>query len=433
MTYRALLISKEGDGLGVAQRMVAEGSKVRVWVAEPRFAKAGEGIVERVPEWEPSVEWADFIITDCVGLGKHETRLKGAGKPVLGCSEVLDKIELDRALGMRLFEMAGIAIPPTYEFSSCKEADTIRREFPWDKGWVIKPSGNLSTSKTMVVKDQSQWTASLACLSPDCTGIVQRVVDGVEVSTEGWFNGRHFLSPMNHTFEEKRFLAGGLGVNTGCMGNVVLAAPPGGDALTHATVARLSGFLAQIGYRGPLDVNCIVNETGAYALEATSRMGYDAVEALAEGLTVPLSDFLYDVACGTAEDCPLAEGQTMIAVRVSIPPWPVRKPDQSSAGEIVEGIDDSTLPHLFLTDLYRDTTTGEYKTAGGDGVLLKATAKGPARRLNDADLRDDYTFYARRKVYRLLDDIKVSSRQWRTDIGERVNGDMSRLKEWGWL
>lgn len=429
--YRVLLISKEGDGLGVAQRLAAEGCRVSVWIEEERFAQAGRGIVDRVDDWRAEGPRADYIITDCVGLGSLEPSLKALGKPVLGCSSVLDKVELDRALGMRLFDTAGVAVPETYEFESLREAESIRKEQPWQNGWVIKPSGNLSTSKTMVIKDQSTWSACLGRLAPDCNGILQRCLDGIEVSTEGWFNGKTFLHPFNHTFEEKRFLAGDLGVNTGCMGNVVLAAPEGGDALTHATVARLSGFLLQIGYRGPLDINCIVNETGAYALEATSRMGYDAVEALAEGLTVPLSDFLYEVAAGTATSCPLAEGQTMIAVRLSVPPWPVRKPDKDAAGELVGGIDDGTLKHLFLTDLYKDNEG--YKTAAGDGVLLKATAKGPSRRAEDGGVRTDYTYACRRRVYGLLDGIKISGKQYRIDIGERVNKDVAQLQQWGWM
>jgi len=428
--YDILLISKEGDGLGVAQRMSLEGCRVHVWIAEERFKLAGRGMVDRVPDWRACAPNSDFIITDCVGLGNLESEIKSLGKPILGCSAVLDKIELDRALGMRLFETAGVAIPETYSFKSTKEADKIRRSEPWQEGWVIKPSGNLSTSKTMVVKSETAWDPSLKQLSPDCNGILQRCLTGIEVSTEGWFNGQKFLPTMNHTFEEKRFLAGDLGVNTGCMGNIVLPASREGDALTHATVARLSGFLQQIGYRGPLDINCIVNEQGAYALEVTSRMGYDAVEALAEGLRCPLSDFLYEVACGTAQDCPLGD-QTMIAVRLSIPPWPVRKPDKDSHGETVDGINSDTLKHLFLTDLYKDGES--YKTAGGDGVLLKATAKGASRRDEDNNLQTDYTFSARRKVYSLLEEIKISGKQYRIDIGSRVNKDMAQLKQWGWI
>ena len=415
-------MSKEGDGLGIAHRLVQEGCVVNVWLPDGRFDKALKGIVGRTEDWKEEAPKSDLIILDCVGLGKLEPELKSLQKPTLGCSAIMDKIELDRSMGMELFRRAGIKIPETYTFTSTSEADKLVKGMAWQKGWVIKPNGNISTAKTMVVKEQTMWDRCLSSLSPDSTGIVQRVLDGIEVSTEGWFNGHEWVKPFNHTFEEKRFLSGNLGCNTGCMGNVVLNAN-GGDTLTGETVERLAGFLATIGYRGPLDVNCIVTEDGAYALEATSRMGYDAVEALAEGLEEPLSDMLYGVACGRRQAMELTD-QTMIAVRLSIPPWPVRKPDTNDHGTPITGLDDRALHHVFLTDVYRDNEG--YKTAGGDGVLLKATAIGPAK-------GSDLTTAARSTVYRLLDRIQVSSKQYRVDIGERVNKEVSQLKKWGWL
>ena len=429
--YRILLISKEGDGLGVAQRLALEGNDVDVWVEEERFKEAGKGLVNRVRSWEPAAHLADMIFLDGVGLAaKMEKQLLALDKPLLGCSARLDAIELDRALGMDLFTTAGIAIPETRNWTGTAEADKIVKEEPWQEGWVIKPSGNQSTAKTMIVKDQTLWDRCLSRISPDSRGILQRVLTGIEVSTEGWFNGKEFLTPFNHTFEEKRFLAGGLGVNTGCMGNVVVSGGSG-DQLTRSTVERLSGFLRQLDYRGPFDINCIVTPEGAYALEATSRMGYDAVEALAEGLEQPLGDLLWGVATGTATEMPLAEDQTLIAVRLSIPPWPVRKPNASDHGEPITGIDDDTLPHLFLTDVYKSSEG--YFTAAGDGVLLKATAKGGPRHLADDSRTTDYTYECRRRVYRTLDRINVSGKQYRTDIGERVNKEIAQLKEWGWL
>lgn len=423
---KVLILSKEGDGLGVAQRLILEGHDVDVWIAESRFALAGKGIVNRVPSWPGPARQADLIIVDCVGLGKWEKQLRALDKPIIGLSATLDKIELDRALGMKVFETAGLTIPETYSFDSTAEAQKIKDNIEWQTGLVIKPSGNLSTSKTMVVKDETGWDRCLSQLSPDCNGILQRIVAGIEVSTEGWFNGRRFLTPFNHTFEEKRFLAGGLGVNTGCMGNIVISAGAG-NRLTAATVARLDSLLTHCDYRGPFDVNCIVTAEAAYALEATSRMGYDAVEALIEGLDEPIGDLLYDIARGGRSDMRLGD-DTMIAVRLSIPPWPVQKPQSNSAGEPVTGIDESTLPHLFLTDLYKKDD--DYFTAGGDGVLLKATAVGRARK-NGTIM--DYTYEARRRVYRTLENISVSGKQYRVDIGERANKEIAQLKEWGWL
>jgi phosphoribosylamine--glycine ligase len=430
---RVLFVSKEGDGLGIAQRLALEGHNADVYVADDRFRLAGRGIVNRVSEWRPAARRADLIISDCVGLGRYERDVQSLGRPSIGFCAALDTIELDRRKGMELFERAGIKTPETYYFSNTAEALKLPSQHGWGDGWVVKANGNISTAKTSVVKDEVLWPRAVRLLPPESSGIVQRIVSGVEVSTEGWFNGSSFVTPFNHTFEDKRFLAGDLGQNTGCMGNIVLRASDD-SKLVRESILRTEPFLRMLGYRGPFDINTIVNESGAYALEVTSRMGYDAVEALAEGLDEPFGDFLFDIAMGTKKSMELTS-DTMIAVRLSVPPWPMRRPDRDSGGESVLGIDEDTLVHLFLTDLeYKD---GSYITAGGDGVLLKATAIGavtPPKPLNNGKRsRPDYTYEARRRVYRLLDKIKVSNKQYRTDIGARANGDIAQLKEWGWL
>jgi phosphoribosylamine---glycine ligase len=425
---RVLFISKEGDGLGVGQRVAFEGHNVDFYIADAGSAKAGRGIVNRVAEWRPALRRADLIIADCVGLGRYENIVREAGRPMIGFNRALDAAEIDRRAGMDLFTNVGVQTPETLFFDSKKEALSLPSRHGWDSGWVVKCSGNLSNDKTAVVKEETLWPRAIECLPDPCSGVVQRIVSGVEISTEGWFNGSKFVRPFNHTFEDKRFLAGDLGQNTGCMGNVVLRADS--KRLTKATVERVEPFLKVIGYRGPFDINCIVNESGAYALEATSRMGFDAIEAFAEGLEEPLGDFLFDVATGTKREMALT-GDTMIAVRLSIPPWPIRAPNKTDAGAPVGGIDEDTLHHLFLCDMEKHN--GSYVTAGCDGVLLKATAVGSIRPARLAAHNPDYTYEARRRVYRLLDKISVSNKQYRVDIGTRVNDDIAQLKKWGWL
>jgi len=423
-----LFISKEGDGLGVAQRVAFEGHAVDVYIRDFHFERAGRGLVHRVPEWRGAARRADLIIADCVGLGSCEEAIRSAGRPSIGFSRALDALELDRQKGMELFEQVGISTPETHSFGSKSDALKLPAKHGWGDGWVIKGSGNLANDKTAVVKDQALWPRAVEALPDTCRGICQRVVSGVEVSTEGWFNGSSFIRPFNHTFEDKRFLAGDLGQNTGCMGNIVIRAD--GNKLTKETIERVEPFLKLLGYRGPFDLNCIVNADGAHALEATSRMGYDAVEALIEGLDEPFGDFLFDVAMGTKKDMKLT-ADTMIAVRLSVPPWPMRRPNADSAGEPIMGIDDATLHHLFLEDIEKKGDA--YITAGADGVLLKATAVGSVTPPKVARHRPDYTYEARRRVYRLLDRITVANKQYRTDIGGRANEDIAQLREWGWL
>jgi len=414
---RVLVLSKTGDGLGIAHRIALEGHEVDVWIQDPRYKRAGVGLVGRPPSWRPLVAKADLVICDTVGFGHYEATLRRIGKQPLACNLVVEQAELNRAKGMELFEKVGIPTPPTRSFSSPRDATSA-----WsDKGVVVKPSGNISTAKTTVARDRASFLWALESLPPNTPVIVQELVEGIEVSTEGWWNGRSWIRPWNHTFEEKRFLNGGIGPNTGCMGNVVVVAKTK-DRLVQETVGRLEPFLKRTSYRGPVDVNAIVNKDKVWALEITARFGYDAIEALAEGLDEPLTDVLFETAMGVKKEMRI-DSRPMIAVRVSVPPYPHADPKEEDAGRPLLGVNKFTLKHIFLTDVYLEG--GQYKWAAGDGVVYKATAIGE-------DFRE-----ARRRVYRTISNVTIQDMQYRTDIGKRVDPEMGKefdtLREWGWL
>jgi len=411
-----LMLSESGDGLGLANRLINEGHVVDVFIKELQYEKAGEGIVGRPASWRPALKKADLVITDMVGFGRYESFIKDFGKPLFGCSPLMDLAELDRQKGIDLFRKAGVKIPETWSFSGPKEAADLVKMWK-EPGYVIKPSGNISTAKTSVHRQPESFTHALNELPSDQELIIQKIVEGVEVSTEGWWNGRQWVLPFNHTFEEKRLMNDGLGPNTGCMGNVVIGARKV-NKLVQETVLRLEPFLKKTLYRGPVDINCIVNKEGAYGLEITARLGYDAIEALMEGLQEPVADVVFETALGVKKEMRLTSDY-MIAVRMSVPPWPHEEPDRRDRGMPILGLGPQNLKHVYLTDVYKKG--GKYYYAAGDGVLLKATARG-------ATVRE-----ARRRVYRTLEEIKVEGKQYRTDIGLRVEKDMSLLKEWGYL
>ena len=376
------------------------------------LARAGEGIVRRVPAWRPELAQADLVICDMVGFGRYEATLKKLGKVTFSCSAEADKLELDRAYTMELFKEHGIGIPETYEFDSPEDA--VGLVDIWEEpGFVIKPSGNAATSKTFVVRHPEQYKWALKQLSSDPL-IVQALVSGIEISTEGWFNGRDWIQPFNHTFEEKKFLAGDKGPNTGCMGNVVVTTE--GNKLVDRTLKKLTSYLKGVGYRGPMDVNAIVNGDQLYALEITARLGYDAIEALMEGLKEPVTDLFFETAVGVKKEMDITKDY-MIAVRGSVPPWPHGEPD--THGMPVIGINEENLRHLYLTDVYKEDE--QYLYAGGDGVVVKATAHGQS------------VEQAQSRVYRTLNNLTIQDMQYRLDIGNRVSNDVRLLKKWGWL
>jgi phosphoribosylamine--glycine ligase len=414
-----LIISKLGDAQGLAQRMAFEGHHVAMWIKDPAYKHSGFGIVERPESWREKLRWCDFILVDMVGVGSFEKTFKTFGKPYIACSPAMDKLELDRAEGMRLFAEVGIEVPETWSFSSAEKAHGFFVGLDWGEGFVVKADGNLGCATTRLVKDPDQLEWVFDQYKAATSIIVQRIIKGVEVSTEGWFNGRDFIKPFNHTFEEKRFMEGNLGPNTGCAGNVVIARES--NRLTKATVERMKPFLVRAGYRGPLDVNCIVNAKGAFALEATARLGYDAIEALLEGVRGGVGDFFQEIALGRMEKMEISPDY-LIGVRLTVPPYPTEAPGLKGVwGEPILGVNENNISHLWLCDVCLNKEDKFFKTGGADGLTLVATARG-----------EDVAM-ARRRVYRTLDNIRVGDKQYRRDIGLRVEGDIKQLEEWGWL
>jgi len=417
MTLKILILSQDGDGLGIAQKLSKEGNQVKMYTKDPRFREAGSGMLEPVDSWRPNISWADMIICDMVGFGKHEELFRSRGKVVFGCNSIMDMAELDRKKGIELFERFSIPTPETYSFDSPDDAQSISALWE-DPGFVIKPSGNTDTSKTYVCHNPDIYKWALENIPPTSKLIVQKIVTGVEVSTEGWFNGRDWIKPFNHTFEEKRLFDGDKGPNTGCMGNLVISTE--GDKLVESTVKKLTPFLKQINYRGPVDINCIIDGDSIYALEFTARLGYDAIEALAEGMQgkETLTDLFFETASGIKKEIAITKDY-MIAVRLSVPPWPHADPDKGDKGMPIIGLIEDNMKHIFLTDVYK---VGEdYLYAAGDGVIMKVTARG--RTIQEA----------RSRVYRTIDNLTIQDVQYRNDIGVRAEQGIKKLKQWGWL
>lgn len=412
---RILMLSESGDGLGVAQQMVREGHKVSLFIQRPGYKRSGLGLVNRVKSWRPQLPKTDLVVCDMVGFGRYEQTFKRLGLPAFSCSLLADKIELDRSKGLELLERVGVGLPESFEYKTPEDAKDLLRI--WEPpGYVIKPDGNIATGKTLVAREPEIFEWALSTYEPKQELVVQQLIDGVEISTEGWFNGRDWLRPFNHTFEEKRLFPNG-GPNTGCMGNVVIATD--GDSLVEQTLQPLTPFLRTIGYRGPIDINTIVNADGVYALEITARMGYDAIEALMEGLQEPITDIIFETAMGVKKSMKLPAGERLIAVRVSVPPWPHDEPDARDAGMPILGLNEQNMKHIYLTDVQREGDA--YTYAAGDGVLLKATAHGRN------------TEEARNRVYRTINNLIIPNAQFRSDIGSRVERDIGQLRKWGYL
>ena len=416
----SILIISKGDGIPIALKLAKEGHVVKVVFPDEGNRRLLKGMrnPSQMSNVANSLEQFDLILFDMVGYGDLATQMEG--KPVLGGGSFNDKIELDRDYGERvartLLKEVSILESKSFELPSyaLEYLDTV------DKPYVLKPFYNKDVHLLFIDKDKNNLLLKSMIRSHGreifpC--LLQEKVEGIEVSTEGWFNGSEFCH-FNHTFEVKRLFDGDKGPLTGCAGCLVWATE--GDRLTEISLQPLTPLLQKVHYLGPLDVNLIVQEDRVYFIEFTARFGYDAIQALMELTKAPLFDYLWKLSI--QQPLPPFKDEYALAVRLSFPPYPFQDRDYFKSFEglqVLEQVQEAD-NHLHYFDV--KSTNGVPTLAGIDGSIGCVTARGE-------NIRE-----CRRRVYRTLKSIvRLDEVQYRQDIGNNWDKQLEQLRSWKWV
>lgn len=412
-------LSPDGSGLSLAFRLKQEGHDVTVWVKDKPSSVQWSGILRHADDLSDALSLVrpnSLLVFDGTGGGRTADRFRTRETVrVVGSSRLADRLELDRTYGLNIMRQAGIAVPETTEFSDFPSAiEFVRKN---RKRYVFKPvKGNVTTASTIAADTPEMMMDMLDFYHHQGDGgdvrfILQEFVDGVEISTEGWWDGRKWLLPFNHTMEEKRLTTGNHGPNMGCMGNVVWNCEA--DHIIEDTLIKLTPLLVN-NYVGPIDVNCIVRDR-AWGLEFTPRFGYDAIFAWSELLDAPLGEFLTFLAEGKYKRFPTRPDEYGISVRMLYDRDP--KTQKFAMGLPIHGVDRDLLSHVWFGDMLTDAD-GKPRTAGVDGGVMAVSARASS------------VEEAQALVYQRMAMIKVPSAYYRDDIGARVKRDMKEISGW---
>jgi phosphoribosylamine---glycine ligase len=299
-----LFVSITGLISDIAWQVVKEGHEVRYCIEGEKERDIADGFVPKVRNWEREVDWADVIVfDDTLGQGEKAQALRASGKLVVGGTPYTDRLEDDRSFGQEELKKEGINIVPYRDFDDFDDAISYVKENP--ERYVIKPSGAAGNVKRrLFVGDEDDGQDVIRVLEaykksfPDEIRQfqLQRRVTGVEVAVRAFFNGKEFIYPLNVNFEHKKLFPGNIGPSTGEMGTAMFWSGP--NILFNSTLKKMEAKLASEGYVGYIDLNCIVNGNGIYPLEFTARFGYPTISIQQEGMTIPISQFLADLASG---------------------------------------------------------------------------------------------------------------------------------------
>ncbi|MFB6155651.1 MAG: phosphoribosylamine--glycine ligase [Haloferacaceae archaeon] len=416
----------------LAWQVHREGHDVKYYIEAESDREIGDGFVPKTDDWRAEVDWADVVVFDDiwvgpeVGTGKLAQELRAEGHAVVGGTPNTDRLEDDRGYAMEVLEDHGVNTIDHRVFHDFGEGIEYVRQNP--AAYVVKPLGEVQNVKRLLYvgsEDDGSDVVEVLRAYEKAWGHrmkgfqLQRKVDGVEVAICGFFDGERFVDEVNFNFEHKRLFPGNIGPSTGEMGTSMFWA--GHNRLFAETLGRLEGWLADEGYVGSIDLNCIVNESGIYPLEFTPRFGYPTIALQEESFESPTGEFLSDLARGDDPDLEVHRG-FQVGVRVVLPPFPFDDPktyDENSRNAAVVFESDGR-EGVHLEDA--KNVDGQWRVAGESGMPIVVTGKGET-------MQD-----AREQCYERVDAIVIPNLYYRDDVGERwIQGDGDRLQAWGYL
>ena len=424
--HKFLFVSLDGLIGDTAWQVHKEGQDVKYFIANEKERSIADGFVPKVNDWESHVEWADVIIFDDVlGQGEHAKSLRDAGKYVIGGTPYTDKLEDDRTFGQNELKRHGISIIPFHEFSDFDSAIEYVKANP--AAYVIKPSGEAQNIKRLLFvgheddgKDVIHVLESYKAVYADTVKVfqLQRRVRGVEIAVGAFFNGSTFMDPININFEHKLLFPGDIGPATGEMGTCMYWSGP--NRIFRATLGKLEHRLAEEGYVGYIDVNCIVNGNGIYPLEFTARFGYPTITIQTDGLAMPVHEFLYGMASGELTKFKTKRG-FQIGLRIVVPPFPFDDPKtfEANSKDRVIIFRKPNLDGVHIEDV--KLVNDEWVVAGSSGVVLVVTGMGVSVK------------QAQAQAYQRVKNILIPNMYYRKDIGDRWFEDHDKLHTWGYL
>ena len=416
MAHSFYIHSESGDGNFLAYRLKREGHRVKVFIHDKKARHVGKGLIDVDSTFRPAK--GDVVIFDMVKYGKLADQVKAAGYKVIGGSRFGDMHELDRPLGHRLMRQVQIAVPPTKTYTLAEARAFLQTA---DKPYFLKPSGNMDSAMTYGAKTPKGMLRFLdyAQAKEGLKGKfeLQEKVDGIEISTEGWFDGDRWVLPFNSTVEDKKFMPGNYGPNTGCMGNVVWTYASSRPILALRTIMRLEPILRAARYVGPVDINTIIDKKGTvWGIEWTFRFGYAALQALLLMTAGDLGEQLYQFANGQLDRFETTTSELGMVMNVSVPPYPTYHVAHEKAGLPLDPGILADPVRIMPADVFVQNNIP--KLAGVDGLVIAIGDVG----------KDVNTM--RRSLIDRVDEFEIPDAQIKNDLCERyydVIGELARL------
>ena len=422
-----LIISTEGtQGLDFALRAKSYGHAVRFFIRhnpDGSRSETGVGLIERIPHWEASMQWADLILcTDNNFYVDMLDNYRVKGYPIFGASKSAALWEQDRSVGEDAFHKAGIKTIPSKTFTNYDEA--IRYVSEANKRFVCKPIGDGDKALSYVAQSSKDMLFMLNRWKKEHAHkgafILQEFRKGIEMAVGGWLGADGFSKFWCENWEFKKQYNDDLGVATGEQGTVLRYTEE--SKLAEKVLAPLEEILQGTGTIGCyIDVNCIITPDGeANPLEFTQRCGWPLFQIQQRLHKGDPCEWMVDSLDGI--DSLKVSKEIAIGVVISMPPYPVPylSKKECSGYPLFNLTMDDALDCVHLSEVQKGAEE-EFDTAG-DYVC---TVSGTGKTVSDAKC-DAYK--------NIKSKIEIpNSIGYRTDIGCRLEEQLPELHKFGYV
>ena len=428
-----LVIDPSGLTLDWCLRCLAAGHTVKLYTKGSRAAHIGQGLVDKITNWKQYVKVADLIFSaDNLEFMDDIQKLIDEGYPVFGPGKKAAKLELDRMYGQNVIKAFGGPIIPSHEFKNYDAAINFVKQNP--KRYVCKPCGE-EEDKTLsyVAKDEADLIGFLMKRKQKSKQapyfILQEFKGGTEIACTGIFGPAGWMDFWCEGWEFKKQMNGDLGVNTGEMGTVTRYTKQ--SKIADILMKPMEKELKKIGYVGMLDMNCIIDEKDGtpWPMEWTARPGYPMWNIMQPLMkNEDPAEWMLD--CIKGKNTLEVEYETCVGVVMANADFPFNKRDEEEYLDFPVLTDDIPYENLHPCEMKLSTTVkmvdGELQenipelgTAGSYIVVLTGTGKSISEAKDMA--------YKHVKMVKLGNDP-----QDRTDIGERCEKGLQKLKKHGY-
>lgn len=431
-----LFISNDLIAGDLARVLYQEGNDVKLYIHDRKRRQNLEGLVPKTNSWKKELEWVGkdgLIVFDDVLFGKEQTMLRKQGYSVFGGSEIGDRFELDRSYSQDIFNKYGINTVPLYDFFNIDSAV----EFIKAKGgsWVVKQNNHHYSKKLSYVgkyedgRDTVNFLESIrknTLLNNQRISLQERVI-GVEIGCGRYFNGKDWVGPIEINLEHTRLYPNGIGPITSEMGTLAWYSDDESEPIFKNTIEKIKPYLQEIDFRGDIEVNCIVNESGLYALEPTARFGSPIIHLQVELHKSPWAPFLKGAADGQITTFEYKKGYGLVTL-IAVPPFPFIDGDINTSmygvNLFLEKLSKDDWKHIHFEEVSKKTLNSKdfYQVSDHRGYVAYVTSVA------------DSVVSAHQHTLDMIDRIHIPKMFYREDIGLKfINGEEELLKKWGYI